>query len=266
MYTQEELNKLIQVVEKEFSELLTKSEESGVDGMELAKAEPAEEPKEDEKEESQEAPEQEAPAAEAPEAEAKEEPSEEQKDPELKEEIQAPKSDEGHGYDEEDLKHMQEMYGSMSRAELMAHHDAVKQCLDAQSMEKCGEMAPAAAAKEAPAAEAMAKSEDTTDLLKSELETEKAKNEELKKNLDAVSEFLGKLLTKKAPVAKAITSIETIAKSESQEEEKVLSKSEIDSILYKKSSDPSLAKADRELINAFYLNKGSINSITHLLK
>lgn len=39
----------------------------------------------------------------------------------------------GHGYDAEDMAHMCEMYASMSREELMAHHDAIRDALDAAS-------------------------------------------------------------------------------------------------------------------------------------
>jgi hypothetical protein len=105
------------------------------------------------------------------------------------------------------------------------------------------------------------------ELLKSELTAEKAKFDLLKKQFDGVAEFLTKLVEKKAaPAAKAITSLDVIAKSEDSGEDKVLSKGEVNSILSKKSSDPTLKKADRDLINAYYLNDASINSISHLLK
>jgi hypothetical protein len=71
---------------------------------------------------------------------------------------------------------------------------------------------------------------------------------------------------KVAPQGKAITSLDVVAKSEGGQEEKTLSKGEIDTILSKKSQDPKLEKSDRDAINAFYLNGASINSISHLLK
>jgi len=39
----------------------------------------------------------------------------------------------GSGYDEEDMEHMRQMYASMSQEELMAHHDAIRDALDACS-------------------------------------------------------------------------------------------------------------------------------------
>lgn len=106
------------------------------------------------------------------------------------------------------------------------------------------------------------------ELLKSEVATEKAKSEALQKNLDTVSAILTKLVEKKAaPQAKAITSLEVIAKSEGgSTEAKPLTKGEIDAVLLKKSQDPKLEKSDRDAINNFYLGGGSINSISHLLK
>lgn len=171
-------------------------------------------------------------------------------------------------YDQADHEHMHTMYLSMSRGELKAHHDAVRKALDGKGLEKCGDMS-------------MAKSEENVvveikpevqssqelELLKSEVTAEKAKTEALQKSLDAVSSFLSKLVEKKAaPAGKAITSLEAITKSEEIKENKVLTKSEVDAILNKKTAEPTLAKSDRQLINAYYLDGASINSISHLLK
>lgn len=113
------------------------------------------------------------------------------------------------------------------------------------------------------------KSEDSeVQLLKSELSEANTKFDKLQKNFEAVSAFLTKLVDKKvAPAAKAITSLDVIAKSEGLgEDEKVLTKSEIDSILNKKSSDPTLQKSDRDAINTYYLGDKDIKGISHLLK
>lgn len=115
----------------------------------------------------------------------------------------------------------------------------------------------------------MEKSEQGTEveLLKAEISTSAAKYEELKKNFDAVAAFLTKLVDKKAaPAAKAITSLDVIAKSESTEEVQPLTKSEIDSILGKKAADPTLKKSDRDAINTYYLSDKDIKGISHLLK
>lgn len=281
MYTQEDLNKLIDQVEKEFTSHLAKTEE-----LLLAKSEESEkEPKEDSEKEPK-AEESEAPAAEAaPEAEeAAEAPEAAQEEPaaEAPADSEAPAQD-GSGYDAEDLAHLEEMYSSMSFDELMAHHDAVKMALDAKSAEQApaeaapaaeapAEMAPEAApTEEAPMADSqeMHKSEAGSEvaLLKSELEAQKAKGEELKKNFETVSNFLVSFVSKKvAPQGKAITNVETLSKSEIVPEEKALSKAEINVILKKKTAEQSLQKSDRELINAYYLKGASINSISHLLK
>jgi hypothetical protein len=271
-YTQTELAKLIETVETEFSGYLAKSEVVNSSAAPLVKAEDAKPEKKDEK---------------SPEKkDAKPESKEEGKAPEHKEEGKAPEADakapehkeegkeaapapeanaEGkqeagqeHGYDDEDMEHMHNMYASMSEGERKAHHDAIMKCAQANQ-------APAAPQGEG---QAMAKSETATTettLLKSELEATKAANEQLKKNLDGIQEFLTKLV-KKTPQGKAITSLDVITKSEGTQEDKQMTKSEINSILAKKSADPTLTKSDREAINAFYLNDANFNTISHLLK
>lgn len=305
-YSDSEFSQLITEMEKEFTSYfgatLAKSEAGSaapsVDGVTLAKAEdekpePKEKKNEDKKDdkkpeaEASEAPaaESEAPAAEgapaaeaeAPAAEAAPAPAE-----------AAPAA--GGVYDAEDLAHMQEMYGSMSREELMAHHDAVKEALDAMSAaEAPAPGAPAVPGAEAPAAEAPApaapaaaeaapaptdelpfgKSEGLAEveLLKSEIMGKESKIADLQKSLDAVTEILTKMVKKTAPAAKAITNVEVIAKSEIAAVEKVLSKAEITAVLNKKAAEPSLSKSDRDAINAYYgSHQVSISKISHLLK
>jgi len=114
----------------------------------------------------------------------------------------------------------------------------------------------------------MEKSENTNEeLLKAELSESKQKLETLQKNFDAVAAFLTKLVEKKvAPAAKAITSLDVIAKSEDTQE-KTLTKTEIHNVLCKKSADPSLQKSDREAINVYYAEgQVDIKGISHLLK
>lgn len=281
-YTEQELNQLIQTVEKEFSEhlakteVLAKSEDSSA--IPLVKAE-------DEKEENkEEASKEAAPEHKEEKPESKEESKEEgheekheekQEAPEHKEESKeaAPEHKEesanpdAHDYDDEDLDHMHQMYTSMSKGELRAHHDTIKKCMDSH--------------KSASAEQPMEKSEKETtievpvivntketELLKSEVEAHKAKAISLQKSLDTVSEILTKLVKKSAPQGKAITSVEALAKSEAPKaEEKTLSKQEITEILTKKASDPTLKKSDRDAINDFYLgNNTKIERISHLLK
>lgn len=116
----------------------------------------------------------------------------------------------------------------------------------------------------------MEKSEKDFDLIKSELDAEKAKSADLKKNLDTVQEFLTKLVTKvAAPKGKAVTEIASLAKNEdggSSVDTNSMSKSEITQKLLAKSADPRTSQADRAAINAYYLSNANVNTISHLLK
>jgi hypothetical protein len=298
-YTEKELQKLIENVEKEFTAHLAKAEEGvkatlaksesvesaapSVDGTEpLAKAEDDKPAKaEDEKKDKEEAPKSdEKPAAEAKEgdkpaeAPAKEEgkeaaPADAPAKEESKEAAPAPDHCD---YDDEDMDHMHKMYASMSKGELRAHHDAIKKTLDGMGMEKCGDMAPAPMAKSEETQAVEVKPEviqpsPEVEVLKTEVQAKSAKIEELQKSLELVTEFVAKLAKKSAPQGKAITHLETIAKSESLKEDKQLSKTEITTILAKKAADPSLTKSDRDAINAYYFTgQVNVNSISHLLK
>jgi hypothetical protein len=74
--------------------------------------------------------------------------------------------------------------------------------------------------------------------------------------------------TKKAPSQKAITATNYIAKSEEEDNQvdfSKMTKGEITSKL--KSIDySSLEKSDREAINEYCLNNGSVEKIKHLIK
>lgn len=279
-YTELELQKLIKDVEKEFTTHLSKAEEelkssfSQSDDEVTAQTETllvkAEEKPAEEKGKK---PEFKADKK----VEAKEEPKEEQKEvpkadhveeaphDESKEQV-APKVDgeEYCDYDDEDLEHMHKMYMSMSKTERKAHHDAIMQIAKGEMGAEMNKSEDTSVKTIEVKAEEIKPNPEVA-LLKSEVEAHKAKSEELKKNLDAVQEFLTKLV-KQAPQGKAITSMEQIAKSEDFKEEKELSKNEISVILSKKVSSPSLTKSDRDAINAFYLNGANINTISHLLK
>lgn len=285
MYTDVELMKVLESVEKEFNTHLAKAEE-------LAKAEdkpapPKDEkkPEEKEKEEPKAAEGGEKPAAEAP---GKEEPKAAEGEkpavgeqpaeaapgeakPEDKPQAEGqpqPQGDEGHGYDAEDMDHMNKMYMSMSKAELKAHHDSCRMALDAQGMQKCGDGMGMAKSEELASFEVkVPQLEAETALLKSELSAEKVKTAELQKKVDLAAEFMGKLAQKKsAPQGKAITSLEVISKSENTPPvEKSFTKEEVNSILNKKVTDPTLTKSDREKINDYYLGSKDIKIVRHLL-
>lgn len=301
-YTEQELLQLVKNLETEFSAHI--AEVTGAaQPASLAKAEdekPAEkkpeskeeapkaESKEPKAEESKEEKPKDAPAEgkqEAkPEGEAPAAPAASDAEPTGEAPV-APAADEGaSGYDAEDIAQMDAMYMSMSKAELLAHHDSCVRALDAQGAEHthaapAQPAAPAAPAQEAaPAAPApemdkcgemnMGKSEANVELelAKSEAAASKAKADELQKNLTGIQEFLTQLV-KKVPQGKAITSLEQVSKSEAGAGEvKELSKSEITQKLMLKAADPKLEKTDRDAINAFYLNQANFNTISHLLK
>lgn len=292
-YTEQELSQLIKNLETEFSAHIA-DVTGAAQPAPLAKAED-EKPAEKKAESKEEAPAESKDAKaeeskeekpkDAPAAEAKEDAPAQEAAPAAaeKEAPVAPSADEGaSGYDAEDIAHMDQMYMSMSKAELLAHHDSCVRALDAIGAEHthAAPAAPAAeaqapAAPAAPAAEidkcgdmTMAKSEPNAELelAKSEAAAAKAQAEELKKNLAGVQEFLTQFV-KKVPQGKAITQYEQVAKSEeTQTEGNQLSKSEITQKLMQKAADPTLSKTDRDAINAFYLNQANFNTISHLLK
>lgn len=305
-YTEQDLANLINSVEQEFSVALAKAEGSTAQPAPLAKAEddkPSEDKKtsEDKPDSEPKAKENEGESKEAPKAkdgegESKENaaPAEEAAPAAPQEGAQPPAAPaaeaQASGYDAEDIAHMDQMYMSMSKAELIAHHDSCVRALDAIGAEHTHAAAPAAPAEaQAPAAQAapnaeidkcgdmsMSKSEKeqtpaapvVADVTKTENDLLKSENESLKKNLDGIQEFLTQLV-KKVPQGKAITSYEQVQKSESTQVEGgevQLTKSEISAILTKRAAEPTLAKSDREAINAFYLNGANINTISHLLK
>lgn len=299
-YTEKELETLVKSLEKEFAvELEQAFQSAGAAQPSLTKAEdekpkedkPSEDkPSEDKPKDSEEKPKEDA----APKADGKEQvakpegeaaPNAEQPTGEAP---VAPSADEGaSGYDAEDIAHMDAMYMSMSKAELLAHHDSCVRALDAIGAEHVHQAPAAQAAAPAPAEQAapapaaapaemdkcgqmqMQKSEmnPELELAKSEAAVSKAKADELQKSLDTVSEFLTKLV-KTVPQGKAITQYEQVTKSESAgaEQENTLSKGEIASKLSAKAADPTLTKSDRDAINAYYLNNANVNTISHLLK
>ena len=166
---------------------------------------------------------------------------------------------------------MHKMYSSMGKGELGLHKSAAEKCW----MQKCGEMqvAKSEGAKEQPLrksedAEVLKKAEEAVkaaELAKSELEAKTKENGELKKNIEELTLALNNFLSKKGPTRKAITSIEYIKKSdESTAETKELTKSEVNAILFKKASDASLSKTDREAINKYYRGAG-LKVVKHLL-
>ena len=269
MYTEKELLELVKTVETTFSahlDSLAKSEDESDkkdEHKEEAKPEHDEEKDEESSEPKFEAKE-EKPEHEKEGKEEKEQPKEEgaeEPKEEGHEEPKAQSSEEDHGYDEEDMKHMGDMYASMSKPELKAHHDCIRKCMDGMGLAKCEE---GMAKSEKDVAVELPK-DGESELLKSELSVEKAKNEEMKKNLDAVVESLAKFVSKSAPAGRSITSTDIIAKSEAAKKEINLSKNEISSVLAKKASNPALSAEDKQAINDYYFGSKNIEKVRHLL-
>ena len=308
MYTQEQLVRLIAEVEKEFAPIIAKAEKPFAKPEDKSKDEAK--ASDESKGESKKPMESEKPADKGVEDQHQQDNSKEDKGQPLDskeervaadgKENSAPTEDphgdaQDHGYDDEDLGHMHSMYSSMSRGELKAHHDAVRQAMDGHGLAKCEDgMAKAEtsdAAKDAegyrpnggpkdgeaakaktPAssgAQALEKSEkdvavEEVSLLKSELETIKAENEKSKKEVEAVAAFLTKFVEKTVPAGKAIMSLDVIAKTEGSSNEKPLSKGEIDAKLLAKSKDNATSQTDRNAINSYYFSK-NVESVRHLL-
>lgn len=160
-------------------------------------------------------------------------------------------------YDDEDMAEMETMYKSMNKTEAEAHYKTLKKAMfgDVES-------------------EVVAKSEVKDDseakMLKSENESVKAENEELKKSMEKLTQIVAKIFGKKseAPKQKAITSMEVIQKSEEAKEVKdfsKLSKAEIAQTLTAKIRSGKIEKNDKEVINNYFINNSSIDSIKHLL-
>jgi hypothetical protein len=133
-YTEQELQRLISDVEKEFTSHLAKAEENfnlakSEDGEKKPEKKPEGEKKPEKKPEGEKKPEAHAEGGEkAPEGEAKPEgaPAPEGAAPAAAAPA-APSGMQGagHDYDAEDMEHMKKMYMSMSEQELKAHHDCI---------------------------------------------------------------------------------------------------------------------------------------------
>jgi len=231
-YNDEEMAKLISEVETEFKDYLAKAEQSQED---LNKSE------------------------EDVSVEAKSEETEEVVEQELNKSEETKEFD----YDEEDIKEMNELYASMTKAEAEAHYKAIKSTLFKSEESEEGKD--------------LSKSEEKEEekLLKSEVESVKKENEELKKNLETLTSIISKVV-KSAPKRKAVTQIgdiQYIKKSEdtsNEEEKKIdyskLSKAEINKVLSSKIRSGEIKKSeDKENINKYCFGELEFDSIKYLL-
>ena len=166
-------------------------------------------------------------------------------------------------YDDEDMAEMEKMYKSMNKTEAEAHYKTLKKAM-------FGEVESEVISKSEIKADE--KSVEEVKILKSENESVKAENEDLKKSLEKLTQIVAKVFGKKseAPKQKAITSMEVVKKTE--EDTKVdskdfskISKEEINKTLTAKIRSGKIEKNDKEAINNFIINNGSIELIKHLL-
>jgi hypothetical protein len=241
-YTLVEYEKMVADIETELKKSLDEAKSEST--QPLAKSEESSEPKKEEEKKD-------------------ESPAEEKQEAKDESDKKEDKKDDDHGYDEEDMEEMHKMYASMSKAEQKAHCDSLQKAMQAcepkeePKMEKSEEIQTQPVVVSEPSKEA--------DLLKSEVETVKKENQELKKSIEGLVSAMNTFVTKKpAPARKAITDIDYIKKSE-ESNDKTLSKSEVVKILNKKAQEPNLSRADREAINAFCLNTAGLEKIKHLL-
>lgn len=180
----------------------------------------------------------------------------------------------------EEFETIDELYGSMDKSEIEAHYNAIKKVMFGEAEESM--VKEESAAHEAEESEAEEKKEKKKEEAKEEMEkcgdmvaAKKSEsdlateNEELKKNLETLNSLVSKLFNeKKAPSQKAITNVSFIAKSEESEvasfDVSELSKGEITSKL-KALDYGKLSKSDKDAINNFYLQNGSVDKIKHLI-
>ena len=173
-------------------------------------------------------------------------------------EVEVAKAESDLDYDDADLKEMDELYSTMSKAEKEVHFKAVKKALFGEIAEvQKSEVPVVIDTKE-------------TDLLKSEIELTKKENDDLKKSLEKLTAAMTKFVkSNKAPERKGITEIQFVAKSEaevkkSETDTATLTKSEIDKRLNAKIRSGSLTQKDKDSIISYY-DKPSLELIKHLL-
>jgi hypothetical protein len=187
------------------------------------------------------------------------------------------------------LAALQAAYSQLSPDELAMHEQALaaaKQALLAASAgPAAGAPAPAAVAAPGPDATAPLASEGSKPvdpmstlalksefegqltLVKSERDAEKAKVEQLEKNLAALADTMEKFIMR--PERKSLTGkdMAVIMKSEQSAPASVtLTKDQVTKKLLTVARDPELKKSDRELINKYYKGDVKVDALAHLLQ
>jgi hypothetical protein len=180
----------------------------------------------------------------------------------------------------EEFETIDDLYASMSKNEIEAHYSSLKKVMMTKSEEEKEEEKEEKEKKDSKKED---KKDDKKEDQEVEIEIEKCgdmsvkkseqslaqENKELKKNLETLNDLVSKLFSsKKAPTQKAITATSFIAKSEENEIEvfdiSEMSKGEVTAKL-KALDFQSLSKSDRDAINNFYLQNGSVEKIKHLI-
>lgn len=233
----QDLQQMIEQLEKEFSMLLAKSEHK-------------EEKKEEEKEEEMVHKEEKVEHEEKVEQEEKVEKEEEEK----KEEEKKEEKEKDEPYTPEEIEELYRLYSALSDREREIHKEI---------LEKCGEMK--VVKSEQLKYEQILKSE-----LKQEIEQLKKENAELKKSLNELVSRLLSAIQKNPPVRKTfsvLTKNEDSISGQDKTDIEKLSKSEIAEILKHKAASFTLSKSDREAINKYFITgQKDINLVKHLLK
>lgn len=183
----------------------------------------------------------------------------------------------------EEFETIDDLYASMSKNEIEAHYSSLKKVMMAKAEDEKEEKEDDKKEEKKEAKKEDKKEDEKKEGQEVEIEIEKCgdmsvkkseqsliqENQELKKNLETLNDLVSKLFSsKKAPAQKAITATSFIAKSEESEVETFdiseMSKSEVTAKL-KALDFQSLSKSDRDAINNFYLQNGSVERIKHLI-
>jgi hypothetical protein len=247
-YSEQEMATLIRDIETQFSAFLTKAEESSLNKSETVQ--PVQEVKVE---------------TVVPVVEPKVEvPVETVAKAEVQPAIEHVEKHEDCEYSEEDIKEMDGLYKSMAKKEMEIHFNSVKKALygDQEPVQKSEEVK-------------VIIPDNSSDLLKAEVETFKKENETVKKENDELKKNMDKLTSaftnfvKGAPKRKAITNLEYVKKSEVEtvnvQDVSKLTKSEINAKLVEKIRSGKVEEKDRKLINDFCINNKPIESVKHLL-
>jgi hypothetical protein len=246
-YTEAELNQLVSQLEVQFHSHLAKAEADAATANDLSKkemdkcGEMSMAKDEDENKED---------------AEKKDEDKkEEEKKDEPQQAMELEKAEPT--YSDSDKQELESLYKNMSKSEQEIHLEALKKAAGGEAQAE----QPMQKTEEQPQGEEkLAKAEEQIAALQKS-------NEELTKTVGELVATLNKRISKPAaPKGKAVTQLVALEKSEKTEEKPAISREEAKKILSKKAQSETLAKSDREVINAFCFGQVGLDKVEHLLK